>query len=148
MVGTTTLTIELFKTEMKTAEIRTVSRSRVDFPERASCMPVFEEFIGLLYLSNSLERATVRLSGADFRPELRRHLDYELAECLQSVGYPLVPDVSLFVEHLPGLRYRHGERGRNTAQGVDDVDHRVDRVDRRHVAPGRRDEPYDFILQV
>jgi len=49
MLGTTTLTIELFKTEMKTAEIKTANNNRVDPPDPASPVPLLSgEFIGLL----------------------------------------------------------------------------------------------------
>jgi len=49
MLGTTTLTIELFKTEMKTAEIKTANNNRVDPPDPASPAPLLSGgFIGLL----------------------------------------------------------------------------------------------------
>src|SRR5918997_784006 len=143
MLGTTTLTIELFKTETKTAEIKTANSSRVEPPDDAPFLPLLS---GILIgrLSHGPERASGRL----FVSQLRRHLDHEPPERLEPSGYPFVVDVSLVVEGFPGVRYRHGERCRHAAQGVNDVDHRVDGVDRRHASAGRCDESHYLVLQV
>src|SRR5918997_4448262 len=143
MLGTTTLTIELFKTETKTAEIRTANSSRVEVSDDASFLPLLSgRFTG------RLRRGPERAPGRLFFSQLHRHLDHEPPERLEPSGYSFVVDVPLVVEGFPGLRYRHGERCRHAAQGVNDVDHRVDGVDRCHVSTGRRYEPHDLILQI
>ena len=79
MLGTLTLTIEVFNTATKTVEIRTARSSRVDLADCASSAPVLSiGLIRLLALSDVLERALLGLPGAG--PELRRHLDYEPPE--------------------------------------------------------------------
>lgn len=75
MLGTTTLTIELFKTETKTAEIKTANSSRVEPPDDASFVPLLSG--GLTgCLSHGPERAPGRL----FVSQLHRHLDHEPPE--------------------------------------------------------------------
>src|SRR3712207_220986 len=120
MLGTTTFTIELFKTETKTAEIKTAKSSRVEPPEDACLLRLFcERLTGRL--CHGPERAPGRLLVS----QLSRHLDHEPPERLDPTRYTVVGDVPLVVEDAPGLRYRHGERGRDATQGVNDVDHRV-----------------------
>src|SRR5918997_3481133 len=102
MLGTLTLTIEVFRTATKTVEIRTARSSRVDLAERATLVVVLPlELIGLLPLSDVLERLLLVLPGT--RPEPRRHLDHEAPERFYPPGHALVADVPLLVERFPRL---------------------------------------------
>ena len=96
MLGTTTFTIELFKTETKTAEIRTANSSRVEPPDDASFLPLF-----FGRLTRRLSHGPERASGRLLVPQLRRNLHDEPPERLEVARYAFVVDVSLIVEDSP-----------------------------------------------
>src|SRR5215211_3033922 len=90
MLGTVTLTIEVFRTATKTAAMSTASSSRADLTDCTSSAPALSGgFIDLLcLLSHGLECVPGRLPGV--RSQLRRHLDYQPPERLQPSDHPLV----------------------------------------------------------